>query len=152
LPKRNRAIGKTEESHSIFVDSSAWIALLSGRDQHHDKADRAFRSIIASRRRMLTTNVVLAEIHRLLLYRAGIRAAATALEKIEASPLVVIKFPDSTHHASAKAWIKKLQEHPISYADAVSFSVMEAAGCKQALTYDHHFDIAGFDGLVEVPD
>ena len=99
---------------------------------------------------MLTTNLALAEIHRLLLYRAGTKAAATALEKIEASPLVSIKFPDSTHHASAKAWMKKLQAHPISYADAVSFAAMEAAGCSQALTYDRHFDIAGFEGVDEV--
>jgi predicted nucleic acid-binding protein len=40
--------------------------------------------------------------------------------------------------------MKKLQEYSISYADAISFSVMDAAGCAEALSYDRHFHIAGF--------
>jgi hypothetical protein len=147
LPKKNRAIGKAASSHSIFIDSSAWIALFSRRDQHHGEADRMFRSMVASKERMLTTNLVLAEIHRLFLHRAGIKAATSVLEKVEASPLVKIEFADSTHHQSAMAWMGKLREHPISYTDAVSFSVMEAAGCSDVLSYDQHFRIAGFKTL-----
>ena len=103
-----------------------------------------FRTIVASRQRLFTTNLVLAEIHRLLLYRAGSRAAIAALEKIEASPLVRIEFANAKNHQSATNWLKKLNEHTISYTDAVSFSMMEAAGCREALSYDHHFRIAGF--------
>ena len=147
MPKKNRAIGKVASSHSIFIDSSAWIALFSRRDQHHGEADRMFRSMVASKERMLTTNLVLAEIHRLFLHRAGIKAATSVLEKVEASPLVKIEFADSTHHQSAMAWMGKLREHPISYTDAVSFSVMEAAGCSDVLSYDQHFRIAGFKTL-----
>ena len=147
MPKKNRAIGKVASSHSIFIDSSAWIALFSRRDQHHEEADRVFRSMVASKERMLTTNLVLAEIHRLFLHRAGIKAAASVLEKVEASPLVKIEFADSIHHQSAMAWMGKLREHPISYTDAVSFSVMEAAGCSDVLSYDQHFRIAGFKTL-----
>ena len=143
LPKIDRTIGKAGNAHSIFIDSSAWIALFSRRDQHHEEADRVFRAMVVSKRRILTTNLVLAEIHRLLLYRAGIQAAAAALEKIESSPLVEIVFADASNHQSAKDWIKKLQNHPISYTDAVSFSVMKATGCREALTYDGHFCIAG---------
>lgn len=144
MPKKNRAIGKAASSHSIFIDSSAWIALFSRRDQHHEEADRIFRAMVAEKQQMITTNLILAEIHRLFLHRAGIKAAATALEKIEASLLVDIKFADRAHHQSAMAWISKLREHPISYADAVSFSVMEAVDCNEALSYDRHFQIAGY--------
>jgi uncharacterized protein len=147
LLKKNRAIGKAAKSHSIFIDSSAWIALFSRRDQHHNEADQMFRTIVARRQRMVTTNLVLAEIHRLLLHKAGIQAAAAALTRIEASPLVGIEFADSTHHQAALAWIGKLKEYPISYTDAVSFSAMEETGCREALSYDHHFIIAGFKTL-----
>ena len=147
MPKKNRAIGKAASRHSIFIDSSAWIALFSRRDQHHEEADRVFRSMVASKERMLTTNLVLAEIHRLFLHRAGIKAAASVLEKVEASPLVKIEFADSTNHQSAMAWMGKLREYPISYTDAIGFSVMEAAGCSDVLSYDHHFQIAGFKTL-----
>jgi predicted nucleic acid-binding protein len=127
------------------VDSSAWIAFLSARDQHHADADRMFRKAVAKKRLMLTTNLVLAEIHRLLLYRAGIGAAAAALERIEASALVKIEFAGAELHSAARTWLKKLSRHPISYADAVSFAVMEAAGCKEAMSFDHHFRLAGYE-------
>jgi predicted nucleic acid-binding protein len=97
---------------------------------------------------MLTTNLVLAEIHRLFLHRAGTKAAAAALEKIEASPLVRTIFADSMHHSSAKDWMKKLQDYPISYTDAISFSVMKMTGCAKAMSFDKHFRVAGFDVLV----
>jgi uncharacterized protein len=96
------------------------------------------------KRQLITTNLVLAEIHRLLLYRAGIQAAAAALAKIEASPLVRIEFAGEAHHQSAKRWIDRLNAYPISYTDAVSFAVMEASVCIEALSYDRHFRIAGF--------
>ena len=145
MQKKNPAIGKAAGRRSIFVDSSSWIALFSRRDQHHDEADRMFRTIVASKHPLFTTNLVLAEIHRLLLYRAGSKAALAALEKIEASPLVRIEFADAKHHQSATNWLKKLNEHSISYTDAISFSIMGTAGCRKVLSYDHHFRAAGFE-------
>ena len=59
----------------LFVDSGAWIALRSRRDQHHVAADRAFRAAIEHRIHLVTTNLVLAEIHRLTLFRAGLEPA-----------------------------------------------------------------------------
>jgi len=144
LRKRNRGIPGSGVLHSIFVDSSAWIAFFSSRDQHHAEADHAFRQTAEAKRLLITTNLVLAEIHRFLLYRAGIKAAAAALDWIEASPLVKIEFAGAIHHRAARIWLKKLQQHPISYADAASFAVMEASGCKEALSFDHHFRLAGF--------
>jgi hypothetical protein len=33
----------------LFVDSSAWIALFSARDQHHGEADALFRDALGRR-------------------------------------------------------------------------------------------------------
>lgn len=144
MPKRERVIENRGVGNSVFVDTSAWVALFSGRDQNHKDADHSFRQLLAAKRRLLTTNLVLAELHRLLLHRAGIRAAEAALDKIEASPLVRIDYPGEAAHKSAKAWIRELYKHQISYTDAVSFAVMEASRCTAALTFDHHFHLAGF--------
>ena len=89
MPKGNRAIVKAANKHSIFIDSSAWIALFSRRDQHHEDADRKFRAIISAKQPMVTSNLVLAEIHRLFLHRAGIKAAAASLAE-EPADLVVM--------------------------------------------------------------
>lgn len=148
MPKRELPTAKDDGSR-IFVDTSGWIALFSARDQNHWEADRAFRTLIGSKRRLLTTNLVIAEVHRLLLHRVGIQAAATALAKIESSPAVQIAFPGPDHHGMGKGWLVRLGGHAISYTDAVSFAVMEVSACGQAVSYDKHFRLAGFD-LFEV--
>ena len=103
-----------------------------------------FRAAASRRARLLTTNLILAEVHRFLLFRAGIQTAAHALGRIEASQLVAIEFATNAHHQRARAWLEKLQDQEISYTDAVSFAVMQATGCRTAMSFDHDFELAGF--------
>lgn len=131
----------------VFVDSGAWIAFFSARDRHHSAADTLIRRCAAARTRILTTNLVLAEVHRLLLHRAGIRAAAAALDHICRSSLVEIVFADAPLHERARTWLAKLDDQTITYTDAISFAVIERAGCASVLTFDRDFDIAGFARL-----
>ncbi|HUQ51915.1 MAG TPA: PIN domain-containing protein [Gammaproteobacteria bacterium] len=129
----------------LFVDSGAWIALRSRRDQHHAAADRAFRTAIEQRIPLVTTNLILAETHRLTLFRAGREPALRALERIDASPSVTVYFATRDDHAAARRWLEQLAPHPVTYTDAVSFAVMEKAKCSHVLGFDGDFAVAGFE-------
>jgi predicted nucleic acid-binding protein len=145
LPSHPRATGSSRAvPRKLFVDSGAWIALFSARDQHHAEADALVREAIAQRAPLVTTNLVLAEVHRLLLFRAGARPAMAALTRIEDSERVTIEFATALHHRRAREWLDKLADQTITYTDSVSFAVMEALRCTEALTFDHDFQIAGF--------
>jgi predicted nucleic acid-binding protein len=137
-------VAKSDRHGNVLVDSGGWIALLSARDQHHVEADELFRHAIRERVPLMTTNLVLAEVHRLLLFRAGIRAAATALDRIAASSRVRIVFATAAHHAAARAWIARLDDQRITYTDAVSFALMKAMPCTAVLGFDRDFAVAGF--------
>jgi predicted nucleic acid-binding protein len=129
----------------LFVDSGAWIALRSRRDQHHAAADSAFRAVIAQRIPLVTTNLVLAEIHRLTLFRAGLEPASRALERIDSSPSITIHFATSGDHIAARDWLARLAPRPVTYTDAVSFAVMEATKCTHVIGFDGDFAAAGFE-------
>jgi len=102
------------------------------------------RAAAARRIRLVTTNLVLAETHRLLLHRAGVRPAAWALDRFEASPLLTIVFAGAEHHRAARVWLERLADQLISYTDAVSFAVMDSTRCAGAMSFDHDFMLAGF--------
>src|SRR5690606_3909779 len=108
----------------LFVDSGAWIALRSRRDQHHAEADRLFREAIRQRLTLVTTNLVIAEIHRLTLFRAGLEPAMRALERMDASPSLNLHFPTARDHEEALRWLERLAPRSVTYTDAVSFAVM----------------------------
>jgi predicted nucleic acid-binding protein len=129
---------------SLFVDSSAWIALRSQRDQHHAEADRLFRGALSRRIPLLTTTLVIAETHRLTLFRAGVQPARRFLELIDESPSVTIHFPVASDHAAARGWLERLGPRPVTYTDAMSFAVMQATGCSRVLAFDQDFAAAGF--------
>jgi predicted nucleic acid-binding protein len=92
----------------------------------------------------VTTNLVLAEAHRLTLFRAGVQPALRALERIDASDSVTIHFATADDHTAARRWIERLAPRPITYTDAVSFAVMEARRCRLVLGFDQDFAAAGF--------
>jgi predicted nucleic acid-binding protein len=133
------------EPRRLFVDSGAWIALRSRRDQHHAEADRLFREALRRRIPLATTDLVLAELHRLTLFRAGVLPALRALDRIDQSPSVTVHFAAAEHHAAARRWLERLAPHPITYTDAVSFAVMDGLRCRHALAFDHDFTAAGFE-------
>src|SRR5262249_5277633 len=89
LPSRRHRIARAR----LFVDSGAWIALRSRRDRHHAEADRLFREALTRRVPLITTNLVIAETHRVTLFRAGIEPARRALDLLDASQSVTIRFP-----------------------------------------------------------
>jgi uncharacterized protein len=145
-PKRPpRAVARRSAPGRVFVDSGAWLALFSASDDNHAAADAQFRRAAAGAVKLFTTNLVLAEVHRLLLFRAGPRAAATALARIDGSSLVSIIFATYAHHQAARAWLDKLSDQKISYTDASSFAAMDAEECRAAMSFDHDFWTAGFE-------
>ncbi len=144
MPSRRPRTGPAAAPPSLFVDSSAWIALRSLRDQHHADADRMFRDALARRIPLVTTSLVVAETHRLTLFRAGVQPARRFLELVDASSGVTIHFPGTADHAAARRWLDRMSSRPVTYTDAVSFAVMEATGCGHVLGFDQDFAAAGF--------
>jgi predicted nucleic acid-binding protein len=144
LPSRGHRTERAAAPARLFVDSGAWLALRSRRDQHHGDAARLFHEAISRRIPLLTTNLVIAETHRLTLFRAGVEPALRALQRVDASPSVTIHFPTADDHATARRWLERMMPHPITYTDAVSFAVMEATRCRDVLGFDQDFVVAGF--------
>jgi predicted nucleic acid-binding protein len=145
-PRRPGSEAFDEVLSRVFVDSGGFIALFSSADRHHDTADALFRACVR-RGRLITTQLVVAEVHRFLLFNAGIAAATTAIKKISTSPALVIECTTAAHHRAACEWLAKLDDQVISYTDATSFAVMTATRCTVALSFDNDFTIAGFTVL-----
>ncbi|MBI4518992.1 MAG: PIN domain-containing protein [Deltaproteobacteria bacterium] len=127
-----------------LVDSGAWIALVRAKDQHHEAADRLFRLAIRQHTRLFTTNLIVAEVHRFILFHMGSQPASLVLDRINASPLLSVEFTTAAHHRKARQWLARFPDQRLTYTDAMSFAVMEANRCTTAMGFDHDFEAAGF--------
>ena len=132
----------------MLVDTGAWLSVFHRRDQYHAPAAAVLRRLRGERRRLVTTNLVLAELHLHLLHGLGPVRAAQHLDTMLADPLTDEVFADRSLQAAAVAdWIHRFSDQPFTLTDAVSFAVMRARGISQAFTFDRHFVVAGFRTL-----
>ncbi|MCY4572455.1 MAG: PIN domain-containing protein [Gemmatimonadetes bacterium] len=128
----------------LFVDTSAWYPLVNAAHRDHDALADELRRQIRGGAQIITTNLIVAETHALLLRRAGRQAALAFLESVRQSPNRVETVTPERTAAAISRWIEPFSDQPFSLADAASFAVMAELGIREALTLDRHFAAAGF--------
>jgi predicted nucleic acid-binding protein len=119
----------------IFVDTSAWFALMDGNCAEHQAAT-AFAADPGDL--LLTTDYVLAETLTLLRARRLDDAAIQLGEKLLSQQIARLEWvgqPD-VHNA----WILfHYRDKSWSFVDCVSFAVMRRRGIRDAFAFDDHF-------------
>ena len=128
----------------LFVDTSAWYPLARTQHPDHDRVAAAFRDRVASGARIVTTNLVLAEAHALLLSRAGAAKALAFLRQVRMPPNEIVASTAELEDSAEASWLARYTDQDFSLTDAVSFEVMREHRIREALALDHHFAIAGF--------
>ena len=128
----------------LFVDTSAWYPVAVPSHPDHEIIADALAGAIRAGRRVVTTNLVVAETHVLLLSRTGRRAALGFLRAARQSPNDVVRATPDLEDRAITHWLERYENQDFSLADAVSFEVMSERGIREVLTLDHHFSTAGF--------
>lgn len=132
----------------IFLDTSYVYALVNSRDEWHSAAKAWQASLTKSRRRLITTEIVLVEIGDGL---ASVKFRGQALEIIKAlqsSPLVEIVVLTSDNFAKAMDLYENRHDKDWGLTDCVSFVTMSEYQITESLTVDKHFQEAGFRALL----
>jgi predicted nucleic acid-binding protein len=133
----------TLRERRVFVDSSVYLALLDTDDEHHRQATEILRQLAQERYRQFTTNVLLIESHALILSSLGRAQAAQFLKDMEESNTVVIRIR-AADEERAKQILFQYTDKEFSFADAISFAVMERLAIPLAFTFDRDFAQYGF--------
>lgn len=130
------------------MDTGAWLAAFSRRDQHHAQAAAQLRELRVGRIRLIVTDLILAELHLHLVHGLGPEIAAGHLQALKTDPLIDEVFADVKLQSSAMSdWIGRYRDQPFTFTDAMSFAVMRSEGLGTAFTFDHHFHVAGFETI-----
>jgi predicted nucleic acid-binding protein len=128
----------------IFVDASAWIAVTDKDDNYHSLAVEVYPTLLAKYRRLVTSNLVVAETHAALRLDLGHQAAMAFLENVRSSPRLLRVHATQAMEDAAVEILRRYDDQDFSYADAVSFALMKARGIKEAFAFDRHFATMGF--------
>ncbi|MCL4491932.1 MAG: PIN domain-containing protein [Nitrospirae bacterium] len=126
----------------IFIDTSAFFAILDRDDENHLKAKHAWQNALEQENALVTSNYVLIECFALIQNRLGLEAVRAFQEDIV--PLLNTEFVDSVTHKSGVSALLAASRRKLSLVDCVSFEVIRTLGIKNVFAFDTHFSKQGF--------
>jgi predicted nucleic acid-binding protein len=129
----------------IFIDTSAFYALLDRDDENHRRVKSGWTDLLNNENTLVTSDYVLVETFALLQHRLGIEAVRGFQNDV--LPLVTIEFVISEIHRSSVSALLSASRRNLSLVDCVSFEMMRTLVIKTAFVFDPHFKEQGFDIL-----
>lgn len=127
---------------SIFVDTSAWYALIASADPEHGAAKAIWARLTQDRPELFTSDWVLAELIALSERRLGRFLARRIGSLILKGDAVRVVFVDS--RVLEQAWRVYGELGGPSLVDCVSFESMRNSGIERYFAFDADFGRAGF--------
>jgi len=138
--------------NQVFADTGYWIALLNPRDELHERARAT--SVTAGKVRIVTSEWVLTELLNSFAERGdSLRAAAARTVSLlrERADITVVPFTDAPFQRAFDLFQER-RDKDWSITDCSSFLTMRRLGITAALSYDRHFEQAGFKALLRTGD
>ncbi len=129
----------------IFVDTSAFFAMMVENDVNHLEAQHASTQVESGEFGvMVTTDYIISELITLMRVRVGHQQAVEAYESIDSSPNVRTAPVAPAIRRSAFDIFRSSPDKDYSFTDCTSFAAMRSLGIDKAFTFDDHFRQAGF--------
>lgn len=124
---------------SVFVDTSAFVALRNASEAEHERARAALAELIAEGVALFTSNYVFAETYTALMVRVGRSEAIEWGRRFRASSAIDLVHLDRPIEERAWEILERHDDKRWSYVDATSFALIERDGGEEAFAFDADF-------------
>jgi predicted nucleic acid-binding protein len=132
---------------NVFVDTSAFYAVMDADDQYHGTAETVWTDLLQGAHRLHTTSYVLVETVALLQHRLGMECVQVFSADVQ--PLLEVYWVDEGTHRSAHHALLVAGRRGLSLVDCVSFEALRRLQLTEAFCFDAHFAEQGIHVLPE---
>jgi uncharacterized protein len=127
---------------SVFLDTSALLALLDASAEGHAAASHVWRELLERDETLVTTSYVLVEAFALVQQRLGVAAVRTLAGDV--LPVVDVDWVDAEAHAAGLSAFLAASQRGVSLVDCISFEAVRRRGIETVFTLDADFARQGF--------
>ena len=129
-------------AHKVFVDTSAFMALVSRSDKNHAASVKYFEST-TSQTILITSDYIFDETVTLINARIGHHAATQFISEFKAYQVVLIPTYPVYFNEGIRIF-SRYHDQSFSFTDCTSFAYMQVHEIPEAFTFDQDFARAGF--------
>jgi predicted nucleic acid-binding protein len=126
----------------IFVDTTAFVSLVSVRDMHNEQASYQWQSFIQEGQPLCTNNYVAVESIAVIQKRLGVRQAR--LLQTSLLSFVQVEWLNESSHVDALEFWLSASRRRLSLVDCAAIQTMRRLRVDTAFTFDNHFRQQGF--------
>jgi len=131
----------------LFVDTSAFLALVNEKDKNHVDAARFLEDIKNGKARIkkiFTSDYIIDETLTRIRYAVGHEEAVKWGQGILASNIVEIIEVGKETFEPAWELFKTYEDKKLSFTDCTSFAIMKKRGIEKVFSFDDDFERMGF--------
>lgn len=128
---------------SVFIDTSAFVALRNSSEAEHERARLALAGLISEGVALFTSNYVFAETYTALMVRVGRGEAIEWGRRFRDGGAIDLVHLDRPTEERAWEILELYDDKRWSYVDATSFALLERGGESDAFAFDAHFSQRG---------
>jgi len=129
---------------SIYIDTSAVIAILDADDSRHDQAAQTWTQLVESDEEMVISSYAVVETAALLQSRYDTKVVKLFFERM--LPLFRIAWMDASLQSSAETmFLGYVSKNSPSLVDCSAFEIIKREKISDVFAYDRHFEDQGFN-------
>ncbi len=131
----------------IFVDTSAFLALVNEKDTHHIDSSQFLEELKNGKtkiRKIFTSDYIIDETITRIRYEVGHQEAVLWGRNIQASKAVERIEVDREIFELAWKLFETYDDKVLSFTDCTSFAIMKKKGIEKAFSFDQDFERMGF--------
>ena len=131
----------------IFVDTSAFLALVNDKDKNHIAAKELLEDIKNGKiriKKIITSDYIIDETLTRIRYSVGHKEAVEWGKDILASKVIEKPGIDKEIFGSAWELFRTYEDKKLSFTDCTSFALMKKKGIEKAFSFDEDFKRLGF--------
>jgi uncharacterized protein len=132
---------------SLFLDTSYLLALELADDGNHGAAVKHWSEIVVNLPPLITTSYIFSEVVTFFNSRGLHNKAVKLGHSLLRSQSVTLSHVDEMLFHQGWIYFEKYRDKKYSLTDCISFLVMQKNSIKYALTFDKHFEQAGFKAI-----
>jgi predicted nucleic acid-binding protein len=127
----------------IYVDTSAFFAIVNADDTDHEIAMETWAQLIGANEKLMCNNYVLVESIALIQRRVDMEAVSILHTDI--IPFLEIEWLDESLHNAIVELTISSNRRQLSLVDHASFNTMRRHGISTVFSFDDHFRQQGFN-------